>query len=87
MRILIVGLRKEHFKKLCQRYTNMSIDVLDDQKRHNKAVVNANEYDHIISLVKFTNQTTHQHYRNHPGYHVTPGGYSSVVNLLGTFVC
>lgn len=87
MRVLIVGLRKEQSNKLRQRYTDMSIDVLDDQAKHHKPVSNSTDYDHIISLTKFTNHTTHTNYRKHPGYKMTTGGFSSVSNILGALPC
>lgn len=87
MRVLIVGLRKEQSNKLRQRYTDMAIDVLDDQAKHHKPISNANDYDHIISLTKFTNHTTHINYRKHPGYKMTAGGFSSVSTILGALPC
>lgn len=87
MKVLVVGLRREQSQKLRQRYSQMAIDVLDDQAKHHKPVANANEYDHIISLTKFTNHTTHHNYRKHPGYQMTSGGFSSVSNILGTLPC
>jgi len=87
MKVLVVGLRREHSHKLRQRYTEMAIDVLDDQSKHHKPVSNAHEYDIIVSLTKFTNHTTHTNYKKHPGYRMTAGGYSSVANILEALPC
>ena len=87
MKVLVVGLRREQSRKLRARYTEMCIDVLDDQAKHHKPVSNAHEYDHIISLTKFTNHTTHTNYKKHPGYVMTAGGFSSVSNILNTLPC
>ena len=50
MKVLVVGLRREHSRKLRQLYQEMQIDVLDDQSIHHKPVRNAHEYDLIVSL-------------------------------------
>lgn len=87
MKVLIVGLRREHSHKIRKLYSSMAIDVLDDQMKHHKPVKNILDYDSIISLTKFTNHTTHEHYRKHPGYRMTTGSYSSVVNMLEALPC
>lgn len=82
MKVLVVGLRREQSDKLRKMYREMDINVLDDQALHHKPVKNAHEYDVIVSLTKFTNHTTHRNYKNHPGYRMTAGGYSSVATIL-----
>lgn len=84
MKILVVGLRKEQNTFLRNRFKGFSIDALDDGMKHHKAKKNAKYYDLVISLTKFTNHTTHQHYRSHPGYHMISGGYSSVTSMLSS---
>ena len=87
MKVLIVGLRKEQNTMLRKKYTSMSIDALDDKSHHHRIVHNPSKYDRIISLTKFTNHTTHTHYRKHPGYTMISGGYSSVNTLLESLPC
>lgn len=87
MKVLIIGLRKEHREKLRQIYKDMCINTLSDGEKHHRAVNNANEYDTIISLTKFTNHSTHKNYSKHKGYYMTSGSYSSVKKILGELVC
>lgn len=81
-RVLIVGLRREQTQRLRDKFPNIDIQVLGDQDLHHKPVKNANLFDKIISLTKFTNHSTHTNYKKYDSYTMTAGGYSSVVNIL-----
>lgn len=85
-KILVVGIRKQHATFLRKKFKGMAIDVLDDGMLHHKPVKNFQAYDKILSITRFTNRTTHDNYKAHPGYTIIPGGYSSVVAILSAML-
>lgn len=83
MKVLVVGLRKEHHRMLQSKFKAMTIAALDDGANHSCKAKKG--FDIIVNLTKFTNHSTHNNYRKHPGYKMISGGYSSVVDYLGNY--
>jgi phospholipid N-methyltransferase len=86
MKVLVIGLRREQNDKLRKRFDDVEIVSLDDQALHHKPVKNADTFDKIISVTKFTNHTTHTNYKRHSGYTMVAGGFSSVSALIASLL-
>lgn len=82
-KVLIIGMRKQHLQQLQKEFgETLVVDGLDDQTKHHRKVSHAEAYKKIISMIRFTNHSTQNLYRKHPGYIQTTGSYSSVRNTL-----
>lgn len=82
MNILIIGLHKFQLEKIRKANPSHSISGLCSQDKHNSKVKGT--YDYVISITKFTNHSTEDHYSKHKGFLRICGGgsYSSVKNLV-----
>lgn len=80
-RVLVVGVRSEHAKKLKEMYKNLDLDFLTDQSIH-KPVSNINAYGHIFAMTKFTSHSMHKCFRKHPGYIMVSGAFTNLKHQL-----
>lgn len=88
MRVFIIGLRVEQNTRLCKEFRQLDLTCIGDNKHHSAARLpkNISEYDKVISVTKFTHHGIHTALKDHDGYTMVAGGFSSVKKLLEEWV-
>lgn len=84
MKILVIGIRKEHARKLEKMFPQISFDFLDSSINNYKGRLKSgvDRFDKILNLVKFAGTSMVNTLRHHPGYVSIGGSMSSLIKVL-----
>ena len=86
MKVLIIGLRAQHNDRLKAQFKGIDFECLDDKSKHEHDIKKCKgDYDHIFSVVKFTNRAVQKKFGSRKEFNLVTGGYSTVKKMLENF--
>lgn len=81
MRVLIVGVRKEHSDIIKRRYPHINFKIAHDQIKNHEQI-SVKDFDRIYIMKRFTNHGFTDKVRKHNHRVFVPGSYSNLQATL-----